>query len=76
MLTLIFGWLKDNLGSLSMGFGVLALLCLTALWLGRPVLKRSTAPQEGGRQVAARPDSRRVPGSSGFPRIDETVRSW
>lgn len=40
LFTLTFGWAKDNFGTLSSGFAVLAAICLLALLLGRPVLRK------------------------------------
>jgi MFS transporter, NNP family, nitrate/nitrite transporter len=41
--TLTFGWAKDTFGSLSGGFGVLAVLSLTALVIGSAAIRKDTA---------------------------------
>ena len=42
LFTMMFGWVKDTTGSLSWGFGILAILSLIAFFFGRRVLKEES----------------------------------
>ncbi len=39
--TLMFGWIKDSIGTFSLGFGVMAIIALLALVIGRPIILKA-----------------------------------
>jgi nitrate/nitrite transporter NarK len=57
LFTLIFGWVKDTMGSFAWGFALLGIFSLTAFMLGHAPLRREISARERSLEVADSPSA-------------------